>query len=76
MIFIGISCEDGKKNHDSHCYSHGSNGSGMFGHDSVQGVLAARCEVELHAKSIGWKKTENHGWICPHCARERAKLDK
>jgi len=27
-------------------------------------------ESESYWRSMGWKKTKAHGWVCPRCAKE------
>ncbi len=83
MIFIEIRCEDsaeeyayGEHEYAPRCYSHDNRGCGAFGHESVDGVLAAKREMDFNAKASGWKNIRNHGWVCPHCVGERQKLSK
>lgn len=83
MIFIEIRCEDSSEDwaYGEHefmpkCYSHSNNGCGEFSDDTVSGVIIAKRYMEKHARSSGWKKIKNHGWVCPHCASNRPKTTR
>lgn len=57
------------------CWKDFNHGPACLSGSKVPDLLFAKKALERWAREAGWRRTRDHGWLCPFCVKHREKRE-